>query len=152
MPTRLVSGLRLARHGALALSGLLVAISSFASTNVGVSVSVNQPGFYGRVDIGNQPAPALLYPQPIIIDQGPVTVMQRPIYMRVPPAHSRDWRRYCHRYNACRQPVYFVNPGRGPGYHDDRGRDDRYHDDHRGDDRHDHRGQGHGHGHDRHGH
>lgn len=26
----------------------------------------------------------------------------------VPPAHQRDYRRYCGRYGACGQPVYFV--------------------------------------------
>jgi len=154
MTNRFASGLRLARHGALALTGLLAAASGFAATNVGVSVSINQPGFYGRVDLGDQPAPAVIYPQPVIIDRGPVAVYQRPIYMRVPPGHYKNWGRYCHHYNACGQPVYFVNPDRGPGPRMDR-RDDRrddWRDDHRhGDDR---RGpdRGHGRGHDRHDH
>mgnify|MGYP003348804638 CR=1 FL=1 len=74
-----------------------------AATNVGVSVSVNQPGFYGRVDIGEQP-PVLLYPQPVIIQQSPYGARQRPIYMFVPPGHSKNWSRYCGQYNACGQP------------------------------------------------
>lgn len=155
MSNRFASGLRLARHGVLALTGLLAAASGFAATNVGVSVSINQPGFYGRVDIGDQPAPAVIYPQPVIIDRGPVAVYQRPIYMRVPPGHYKNWGRYCHNYNACGQPVYFINPDRnGPAPRMDR-RDDRRDDrwDDRRDDRHD-RGNGHGNGrgHDRHDH
>jgi hypothetical protein len=128
-----------------------------AATNVGVSVSINQPGFYGRVDIGDQ-QPVVIYPQPIIIQQSPVAVHQRPIYLRVPPGHSKDWARYCSRYRACGQPVYFIRDAApAPRYdnrRDDRdqrwdnGRDDRR-DDHRGggrDDRDDDRGPGRGHG------
>ncbi|MDI1348997.1 hypothetical protein [Aquabacterium sp.] len=120
---------RLAATAALGLAGLSGAMSSAqAATNVGVSVSVNQPGFYGRVDIGEQP-PVLLYPQPVIIQQSPYGARQRPIYMRVPPGHSKNWSRYCGQYSACGQPVYFVRDAQPP-------RGDRYgRDDH---DRHDH--------------
>jgi hypothetical protein len=34
---------------------------------------------------------------------------QQPIYLYVPPAHQANWGRYCGRYAACRQPVYFVH-------------------------------------------
>ena len=54
----------------------------------------------------------LIYPQPIVIHQGAYTTYQRPIYMRVPPGHYKQWARYCSQYNACNQPVYFVNGGR----------------------------------------
>lgn len=148
-----------------ALAGALLAAPAHAATDVGVSVSINQPGFYGRVDIGNQ-QPVLLYPQPVIIQSSPYGVRQRPIYMRVPPGHSKHWKRYCGRYNACGQPVYFVNPGSRNHYqpvHDhDYRRDERQYerqydrrderrDDWR-DDRRDHdrggdRGHGNGHGH-----
>jgi len=77
--------------------------------NVGVSVSVSQPGVYGRIDIGHVPSPpVLLYPQPVVIVPGPVAVQQRPIYLHVPPGHAKDWRKHCGRYSACGQPVYFV--------------------------------------------
>ena len=74
----------------------------------GVSVSVGQPGFYGRIDIGNLPPPPLLYPQPVVIQPVPVGVAPQPIYLHVPPGHAKHWRKHCHRYNACGQPVYFV--------------------------------------------
>ena len=80
--------------------------SAWSATDVGVSVSVNQPGFYGRVDIGNQPPP-VIYAEPVIIQRRHTHVVQ-PIYMRVPPGHRKKWSRYCGRYNACAQPVYFV--------------------------------------------
>jgi hypothetical protein len=136
----------------------LIATTAHAgNTNVGVSVSVSQPGFYGRVDIGDQP-PAVLYPQPIIIQQTPVAIHQRPIYLRVPPGHSKDWARYCNSYRACGQPVYFVRDAEPRHYEREERREWNRHDDDR-DERHDHRdhdddrgrshGRGHGHGHDR---
>lgn len=79
------------------------------ATDVGVSITVGQPGFYGRIDIGNFPPPQLIYPQPIVIQPVPVGVVRQPIYLRVPPGHAKNWRKHCGRYNACGQPVYFVH-------------------------------------------
>ena len=137
------------RHGirlAAVLSMSAVALSASAA-DVGVSVSVNQPGFYGRVDIGNASPPPLIYTQPVIIEQRPIAMQQRPIYLRVPPGHERNWSRYCRQYQACGQPVLFVRPDYR-GDHDGRWDDDRGRHD---DDRHDRgRGHGHGRGHDKH--
>jgi hypothetical protein len=79
-----------------------------ASTNVGVSVSINQPGVYGRVDIGNAAPPLLVYPQPVVIAPPPRPIPRQPIYLYVPPGHQKNWGRYCGQYGACGQPVYFV--------------------------------------------
>jgi len=128
-----------------------------AQPSVGVSIGINQPGVYGRINIGDVPPPALVLPQPVVIAPPRYAVQRAPIYLYVPPAHQRDWRRYCGRYSACGQPVYFVRDEwvrerytrEHPGW--DRGR-------HRGWERHDDRGPdrwhgGHGNGHDRgHGH
>ncbi|MGD9947181.1 MAG: hypothetical protein AB7U29_01730 [Desulfobulbus sp.] len=75
----------------------------------GVSISIGEPGFYGRVDIGGFPAPRLLYPEPIVVQR--VQTWYPPIYLRVPPSHSKHWYKYCGRYNACGRPVYFVDDG-----------------------------------------
>ena len=83
-------------------------ISPALAADVGVSVSVGQPGFYGRIDIGNAPRPVLVYPQPVVIQPVPMVRETRPIYLHVPQGHARNWRKYCHQYNACGQPVYFV--------------------------------------------
>jgi hypothetical protein len=85
----------------------LVASASFAA-DVGVSVSIGQPGFYGRIDIGNAPPPVLVYPQPVVVQ--PVRVVQpvQPIYLHVPPGHAKNWSKHCHKYDACSRPVYFV--------------------------------------------
>ncbi len=130
-----------------------------AFAQVGVSVSIGQPGFYGRLDVGSFPAPQLLYPTPVVIQPVPVGVVRQPIYLNVPPGHAKDWGKHCYKYNACGQPVYFVRnewyenvyaPGYrerhgGRGYDRDYDRGDRRGYD-RGDDQGD-RGRGHGHGH-----
>ena len=81
---------------------------ALAQTNVGVSIGINQPGVYGRINIGNYPQPVLVAPQPVIIVPAPVAVQRQPIYLYVPPGHQKNWGKHCARYNACGQPVYFV--------------------------------------------
>lgn len=90
----------------LLLAALLPGVS--AAADVGVSISVGEPGFYGRIDIGDFPAPPLLYPDPIVVEVIPVGVVRPPMYLHVPPGHAKKWREYCHHYAACGHPVYFV--------------------------------------------
>ena len=92
---------------ALATS-LLVALPAQAA-DVGVSVSISQPGVYGRVDIGRFPQPQLVVTQPVIIQRQVVMVQApEPVYMWVPPGHRKNWRKHCGQYQACGVPVYFV--------------------------------------------
>ncbi len=88
----------------IALSFML--FNAHAYADVGVSVSIGEPGFYGRLDMNNFPQPQLIYSQPMTI--GPVPMGRPPIYLRVPPGYAKNWRRHCHEYNACREHVYFV--------------------------------------------
>jgi len=94
----------------LLLTTLLAAASTSAfAADVGVSVSVSEPGFYGRIDIGALPPPRIVYAEPVAVYQPRVGVPRpRPIYLHVPPGHAKDWRKHCGKYNACGQPVYFV--------------------------------------------
>jgi uncharacterized protein YcfJ len=89
-----------------------VALTAFGATalaaDVGVSVRVGQPGFYGRIDVGDLPRPPVMYAQPIVVEPMPAGAARAPIYLRVPPGHAKHWRKHCYRYNACGQPVYFV--------------------------------------------
>ncbi len=125
-----------------ALAGMMAVVAVPATAaDVGVSVQVGEPGFYGRIDIGNFPQPQVIYRQPVVIQAVPVGVVRPPIYLRVPPGHAKHWRKHCGKYNACGQPVYFVQ---------DRWYNDvyvpRYRESHgwgHGDDR----GKGHDHGH-----
>jgi len=88
--------------------GLALLQGGAVAADVGVSVTVSEPGFYGRIDVGRVPQPMVIYPRPIIIAQQPMTVVRQPIYLRVPPGHEKHWEKNCHKYNACGQPVYFV--------------------------------------------
>jgi hypothetical protein len=84
---------------------LAATVPALAQTNV--SISVGQPGFYGHIDIGDAPRPALVYERPVIIREVP-QYRAAPIYLRVPPGHRKHWSRFCGRYDACGRPVYFV--------------------------------------------
>jgi len=127
----------------LGLIGLLIvglAAPAFAETSVGVSVGINQPGVYGRIDIGNMAPPPVILPQPVIIAPQPVAMVRpAPVYLYVPPGHQKKWAKHCAAYNACGQPVYFVKESwvreRYEQEHGGRGGDD------------DGPGQGQGHGH-----
>ncbi|CAN7308612.1 hypothetical protein [Acidovorax sp. LjRoot117] len=160
----MTSGLRLFFSGAAA--ALLMAVAGGAQAQGYVNATVGgelAPGVYGRINIGNAAPPPVLYAEPVIIHRPAVVVPRAPIYMYVPPGHAKNWGKHCGRYNACNQPVYFVQeppPRRGPPHHrGPHGRDDRrWDDDHRhggkhdrdrGRDRHgdDDRGRGHGKGH-----
>lgn len=88
------------------LAGALFAQAAGAA-DVGVSIQVGEPGFYGRIDIGNMPRPQLIYAQPVYVQRQP-RVVYEPIYLRVPPGHERHWSKHCARYGACGRPVYFV--------------------------------------------
>lgn len=79
-----------------------------AATNIGISIGINAPGQYGRIDIDNYPHAAVRYPQPIVYAPSPIAVHQRPIYLYVPAAHQTNWGRHCGVYRACGQPVFFV--------------------------------------------
>lgn len=87
----------------------VVAVPVLAA-DVGVSVTIGEPGFYGHIDIGNIPRPPqLIYPEPVIIQRVPVGVVLQPIYLHVPPGHEKHWDKHCHEYKACGQRVYFVH-------------------------------------------
>ncbi|MDP2025907.1 hypothetical protein [Sulfuriferula sp.] len=117
------------------------------AADVGVSVSIGQPGFYGRLDIGGYPQPQVIYRQPIAIQRVPMS--RPPIYLRVPPGHAKHWSKHCREYTACGERVYFVqdnwyNREYVPRYqqkHRDR-RGDKHGNDNRGN-------HGNGHGNDR---
>ncbi len=100
---------RLSLPAALLATVALAAVATPAmSSDVGVSISIGQPGFYGQIDIGHVARPQVIYTRPMIAEYAPRGVVYAPIYLRVPPGHSRNWRQYCGRYTACGRPVYFV--------------------------------------------
>jgi hypothetical protein len=135
------------------LSALAVLIGTVAvpaiAADVGVSVQVGEPGFYGRIDIGNFPQPQVIYPRPVVIQRVPAGVVRQPVYLHVPPGHAKHWAKHCHEYNACGEPVYFVhdrwyNEQYVPRYRETQSSDRVEHHANSGDE-----GHGHGHGHGR---
>jgi hypothetical protein len=81
---------------------------AWSAVDVGVGITIREPGVYGRIELGSLPPPPVLYPQPVIITRPAVVVQQPPMYLYVPPGHAKNWGKHCGRYNACARPVYFV--------------------------------------------
>jgi hypothetical protein len=94
---------------AVAVLAVAGCASAFAQVDVGVGVTIRQPGVYGRIEIGtNAPPPPVIYRQPVVIAQPAVIVAEPPMYLYVPPGHAKKWRKHCHKYDACGREVYFV--------------------------------------------
>src|SRR5438132_5406121 len=92
----------------LLAAALAAATLPALAADVGVSVRIGDPNFYGRIDVGDAPRPYLLYPEPVVIQRPSTVVVHEPVYLRVPPGHAKHWEKHCYRYQACGQPVYFV--------------------------------------------
>ena len=133
----------------MAIATLLLAagVSRAGDLNIQVLLSGQvAPGVYGQVVIGKAPPPPLVFAQPMMIQAVPSP--PPPIYLHVPPGHAKNWHKYCHQYNACNRPVYFVRsaeyePGYVPHEHGHDNDHEHHGDEHHGDD-----DQGHGHAHD----
>ena len=170
----MTSPLRSLLLGAALAAAAIGATPAMAQTNV--SINIGQPGFYGRIDMGDYNQRPLVYTQQPIIVREVRQVRSEPIYLRVPPGHRKHWSRHCARYDACGRPVMFVRDDwytntyapqyrerhhggyrevREVRYEDRRGYDDRRDYDDRGGkhgkhdkhDKHDKHGKGHGNGH-----
>ncbi|SFU52534.1 hypothetical protein [Pseudoduganella namucuonensis] len=89
----------------LIAASLLAACVAASAQNV--SISVGQPGFYGRIDIGNMAPPPVIYTEPVLVRR-PARFVEAPLYLRVPPGHAKKWSKHCGAYNACGRKVYFV--------------------------------------------
>ena len=87
-------------------AALAAVATSAVAADVGVSLSIGQPSFYGRINIGDFPQPQVIYAQPRFIYRAAAN--RAPVYLPVPPAHAKNWRRHCREYNACHERVYFV--------------------------------------------
>ncbi|MGL4995236.1 MAG: hypothetical protein ACRC6G_03585 [Deefgea sp.] len=119
------------------ITALLLSIAALSATaaNVDVSIHLGDPNFYGAIDLGQRYQPQVIYERPIIVQQSRYS--DRPIYLRVPPGHTKQWKRHCAAYGACGRPVYFVKDS----WYREAYRDRYYRND---------RGRGHGHGHGKH--
>jgi hypothetical protein len=75
------------------------------ATDAGISITVGQPDFYGRLDIDDYPRPQRLYSRPILVERVP---HRTPVYMHVPPGHAKHWSKHCREYDACGEREYFL--------------------------------------------
>jgi hypothetical protein len=91
---------------ALAVTLAAAALAAPVQAQIGLSVNVGEPNFYGRVDIGGAPPPRLVYRRPVVVE-GEMGGRD-PVYLHVRPGYERNWRRHCGQYNACGEPVLFV--------------------------------------------
>ena len=154
----------------LIIAATLLAAAAPAMAQTAVSISVGQPNFFGRIDLGGMGPPPVVYAQPVIVER--TRYVAQPVYLRVPEGHRKHWNKHCREYGACGQQVFFVQDGwysntyapryreqhyreQRPvvvreAYRDDRRDDRRDHDD-RDDDRGHGNGKGHGKGHNKHG-
>lgn len=116
----------------LLLMSCSISFMSFGvhADDLGINVVLEgeiQPGIYGRVELGNNSHPDLVYTQPrvIVVEENR---RYAPVYLHVPPGHAKNWAKHCNKYNACNRPVYFVksseyetehhhhdHPGQGKG-------------------------------------
>ncbi len=129
---------------------LAIGVVGTATAQTSVSIGINQPGVYGRINIGDVPQPGLYRTEPVIIARPRVAIERQPVYLYVPPTHQQNWRRYCGQYGACGQPVYFVrdewvreryeheHPGWNRGRHRGWDKHDRRGDEDRADGKHEH--------------
>lgn len=106
--TPLIALSRLLRIAGLTLGlGLAAVALPAAAQSVSLSLSVVQPGVYGRIDIGPEAPPAGFVVGSFGVPAR--VVVQQPMYIYAPEDHWRHWSEHCHRYNACGRPVYFVD-------------------------------------------
>ena len=112
-----------ARHGMRLkslLANLMIPLAAglaapAAEAQVGLSIQLGDPRYYGRLDLRDRwgwgsglPGSALLRPRPVVVNRGWRGRAPAPVYLRVPPGHAKNWGKHCRRYGACGVPVYFV--------------------------------------------
>jgi len=89
----------------LALLGALLGSPGLAQ--VGFSIQLGQPNYYGGLNIQGFPNPQFYNSRPVFIR--PLSPeYDQPVYLRVPACQRQNWGAYCGRYNACQRKVYFV--------------------------------------------
>ncbi|HTZ40739.1 MAG TPA: hypothetical protein VMB77_11295 [Syntrophales bacterium] len=89
----------------LAIAITLITVTAAQAADLGVALTIGQPGFYGRFDVGSFPPP-VVYTHPVVVRPVPV-VVARPVYAYVPHGHVKHWYRDHHGY-----PVYYRYDGR----------------------------------------
>lgn len=93
----------------IAVVAITASMAGAAQAQAYVNIDVGGafvPGVYGQISIGNNVPPPLMDAQPVVV--GRANYGAAPIYLHVSIDEYRDWGRYCNRYRACNEPVYFI--------------------------------------------
>ena len=91
----------------LCLALLACAATAAGAADVGLSINIGDPGYYGVI---SEPQPVVVYQEPVVVRHTTV-VREEPLYLRVPPGHYKHWSKHCMEYGACDRQVYFVDEG-----------------------------------------
>ena len=125
------------------ISGALCVLLTATTGSPVVAGPENAPkyapaGTFGRVDLsGLKKKPKVINKKPIVIDTPALRARQKasgpvkPSYIFAPRVYYTGWERFCSRYDACAEPVYFIDhdwyyhagPGRGMPYREGERRD-----------------------------
>ncbi len=69
-------------------AAVLCSSAALPALAANVSISVHQPGVYGRINLGGPvPQAGWVAPQPVVVLPPTVVVEHEPIYLYVPTAH-----------------------------------------------------------------
>ena len=93
----------------LAVAAIAASMAGAAQAQAYINIDAGGafvPGVYGQISIGNNVPPPLMDAQPVVV--GRANYGATPIYLHVSIDEYRDWGRYCNRYRACNEPVYFI--------------------------------------------
>lgn len=78
-----------------------------ARTHVNVNLNFGDVGYFGVIPPMSGYTPRVWNTNPVVA-VGAAIAGVAAIYLNVPNAHRKDWKRYCGQYNACDKPVHFV--------------------------------------------
>lgn len=85
------------------------------STYSGAPAIASAPNYYEQITI-KPVATYLVLAMPIVV-QPVFGSNPAPIYLHLSPLGIQNWGFYCHQYNACSTPVYFVQDAWYEGYY-----------------------------------
>jgi hypothetical protein len=99
------------------VAGVQIAAADSIGSARAASSTTATPGVYGRLDVDSKQSPPLVYEQAMFIEAPETAGKVQPVYLHVPPEHAKNWKKHCAKYQACKQPVYFVKSAEyEPGY------------------------------------
>jgi hypothetical protein len=69
---------------AIAVAAIALPLPTLAA--VGVTITLGEPNFYGRIDLGRMAPPPIIRDYPVQLRRGPRGILLEPLYVRVTDA------------------------------------------------------------------